>query len=484
MAPLSAAQLATRQKKLTGEYNPVQQAAYQASNPLGTPSVPPAITAQNLATPTNPVALPPAQTPTAATGLAAYIETLTANAKKAAETSQNDYQSAISDYLNKGNEQLNLEKKAGIDEKTKKVNELTSQIEAEQLSLKRKVEAIQKAGGGLESGQNTEINRLTRESASYQADLAIQQTAANRDLLTTQSLINRKIELKYEPLKLKIDFLKEFNAQNQQNLTAAEKNQLSFLTSQEERTYQEGVLQDKRAYDGYTKAAENGAPQAVLQQIQSAINSGDYQSAQQLAMPYFAKPRTAPTVKTINGVDMQWNPTTGAWETIGATTTNEENTTSQLQFLRDTAAEAIKLSTASGASGISKFIGDKLVGDTKFRQLESLTNTLRTNVLTLMTDPSVKKYFGPQMSEADVRLMTAAGTTLNPDNQSPKQMKAEVERLDNLFKRMQDAVNKGRNDVYSVYRSALNSGEILIQRGGQIGAILPSEFNPQTDKKL
>lgn len=115
----------------------------------------------------------------------------------------------------------------------------------------------------------------------------------------------------------------------------------------------------------------------------------------------------------------------------------------QLSFLRTTVKEAKDLSSASGASGISKFFGDKFVGDTKFRQLESKTNTLRTNVLTLMTDPDVKKFFGPQMSEGDVRLMTAAGTTLNPDNNSPKDMQNELTRLDNLLNRMETAVKNG-----------------------------------------
>jgi hypothetical protein len=84
-----------------------------------------------------------------------------------------------------------------------------------------------------------------------------------------------------------------------------------------------------------------------------------------------------------------------------------------------------------------------LVGDTKFRHLEALTNTLKTNILTLATDPSIKKFFGPQMSNADVLLMTSAGTTLNPAANSPAQMKSEIQRLDNLFNRMLTAVKTG-----------------------------------------
>lgn len=126
------------------------------------------------------------------------------------------------------------------------------------------------------------------------------------------------------------------------------------------------------------------------------------------------------------------------------TPASTQNSLDQLSFLRQTIKEAGELSKASGKSGISRKFGSWFVGDTKYNQLEAKTNTLRTNVLTLMTDPDVKKFFGPQMSEADVRLMTAAGTTLNPEANSPEQMKSELGRLDELLNRMQTAVRNGK----------------------------------------
>ena len=60
-----------------------------------------------------------------------------------------------------------------------------------------------------------------------------------------------------------------------------------------------------------------------------------------------------------------------------------------------------------------------------------------------MTDPNVKKFFGPQMSNADVRLMSSTGSTLNPAEQTPEEYIKEVQRLDSLFNRMQTAVQNG-----------------------------------------
>lgn len=126
-------------------------------------------------------------------------------------------------------------------------------------------------------------------------------------------------------------------------------------------------------------------------------------------------------------------------ETTGGNSGSADN----LAWLLGLADEAISKSGASGPSGAKKFIGDALVGDTQYRQLESVTNSLKTNVLTLMTDPTIKKFFGPQMSNADVQLMTSAGTSLNPSLQSPAQLKAEATRLKSLLQRMQQAVQQG-----------------------------------------
>lgn len=154
---------------------------------------------------------------------------------------------------------------------------------------------------------------------------------------------------------------------------------------------------------------------------------------------------------------------------------NLQNSIDQLVFLQNTAKKAIELSPASGASGISRKAGEYFIGDTKFNQLVSQTNTLRTNLLTLMTDPSIKKFFGPQMSNADVQLMTSAGTTLNPEIQSPELLKAEVMRLQSLFTRMQTALEGG-----------VNAGtlRVRINSTGQTGTVDTDDFDPSTMTKI
>lgn len=120
-----------------------------------------------------------------------------------------------------------------------------------------------------------------------------------------------------------------------------------------------------------------------------------------------------------------------------------EKALTQISLVENSIANAKKLADASGRSGVRKFVEGNLVGATDYTNLVAETNTLRTNVLTMMTDPSIKKFFGPQMSNADVQLMTSAGTTLNPELQNPEKMKSELTRLEDLVKRAKASVQQG-----------------------------------------
>ncbi len=79
-----------------------------------------------------------------------------------------------------------------------------------------------------------------------------------------------------------------------------------------------------------------------------------------------------------------------------------------------------------------------------------------------MTDPTIKKFFGPQMSNADVALMTSAGTTLNPQSQSPEQMQVEITRLDDLLQRMQASVQGGSATSQTGYITTSPDGPVKI----------------------
>ena len=147
----------------------------------------------------------------------------------------------------------------------------------------------------------------------------------------------------------------------------------------------------------------------------------------------------------------------------------------QLEFLKNTVDDASKVAAAAGRSGLRKTAEGFLIGSTDYTQLGSYLDTLKTNLLTLATDPTIKKFFGPQMSNADVRLMQSAASTLNPENK-PEVVQKELMRVKEVFTRLQNAIprefSQGALPVARILQNQLpanqsNASSILDKYGVQ-----------------
>lgn len=138
-----------------------------------------------------------------------------------------------------------------------------------------------------------------------------------------------------------------------------------------------------------------------------------------------------------------YNPKTFAPEKADGTALTPEQTKTQIGFLKDTVKNALALKDAAGRSGFRRGVEAVTTGATDFTQLESYLNTLKTNLLTLQTDPTIKKFFGPQMSNNDVKLMLSAGSTLDAESNRPDQIVSELGRITDLLDRMDKAVPGG-----------------------------------------
>jgi len=105
----------------------------------------------------------------------------------------------------------------------KKSDTYTSQIEQEQLATRRRIEELQKNQVGMSAtGLSVESERINRESLSKQADLAILQTAANRDYDTAASIADRTVALKMEQSNANLAALKFFYDENKSSFTKAD----------------------------------------------------------------------------------------------------------------------------------------------------------------------------------------------------------------------------------------------------------------------
>jgi len=392
------------------------------------------------------------------------------------------------------------EEEFGIQQKREELQKMQSRIqalqaEAQQIPLQLQQEA---KGRGITAGglRPLETARLrTNTIAQLGANAAFQAAAGN--LALAQDFVDRAVEAEFGTRKAELDAIL-------QNIELIKADPATTLAEQKRATETERRLQQEQA-DIEAASATKKAIGRIMTEVAGLVDDETLVAIQNAVSEEHALRLAAPALGLAKQADIESKLNKNRIDKLNAElleatnplkkeklraeineiyadaaervqegeagTTDPQKSLDQLTFLRDTVASAKSLAKASGKAVVTKFLGDVLIGDTRFRRLESFTNTLRTNVLTLMTDPSVKKFFGPQMSEADVRLMTAAGTTLNPELQSPADMEAELTRLDDLFQRMQEAIpTEGENPF----------ADVINQTGGQFysadqGYLIPQQ---------
>lgn len=113
----------------------------------------------------------------------------------------------------------------------------------------------------------------------------------------------------------------------------------------------------------------------------------------------------------------------------------------QISNLKSALDNVQKLKGAAGPSAINRTLGDTFIGNSSFRQLEAYVDTVKTNLLTLVTDPNIKKFFGPQMSNRDVELMTSTASSLDAQRLSSEQIQAEIDKINNFLQKYEAAKN-------------------------------------------
>lgn len=166
-----------------------------------------------------------------------------------------------------------LYKAGGVDVARKNVDELTSQIEAEQLATNHKIDLLDKnEGGGLAGSVANEKARIQRESLSKLADLSIVQNAALRKYNTMKDIADRQVDAETETLKTELDGLKFFYAENKSNLDKKEQRAYEEKIKEKDRLYNDAQDKLKSIQAVKLEAAKNGAGVDAI----SALSKVDY----------------------------------------------------------------------------------------------------------------------------------------------------------------------------------------------------------------
>lgn len=404
------------------------------------------------------------------------VQKIADQAKTEKTTATSDISKLLSDIGVVQGKESGYATQAGADEARRLSDTYQSSIDIESRALKNYTDNLYKNPNLTTTLVNRFATEQTRKSASTIADLSVAKAVVDRDYDRAISIAEKKVEAELAPLKADLEAKKFIFDANIDLWTAGEKSVLDNIIKKEERAYDEQLKTKNDIEALKIEARKNGAPDSVINAMAKAttldealIAAGNYSSdpldrAIKLAQlnKLRAEDTGAPEIKTINGVDMQWDGS--SWQPITGETGKVVDTKSQLDFLTTTANEAKSLARASGRGAGRQAVGKFIFGATKSQQLEGLSNTLKTNILTMATDPNIKKFFGPQMTENDVKLMTSTGTTLNPDLQTPEQYGEEVDRILEMFNRAKIAVEQGLEaDYINVVDNALKTNGTNLQ---------------------
>jgi len=185
----------------------------------------------------------------------------------------------------------------GVDTLKSQVTMVNDQLLQEQRALIKQQEAIRNnSTGALESGVNVQLDKVSRDSASKQADLLVSSNLLQGKYKDAIDIADRKIQMQFEPLKTKLDALKFFYSENKDSLTKLETRQYEEKYKKDFANY--GAVMDLTR-ELTSKLIENGAPSSTytaMNGIVSEFNAGkitaqEAQSKMAVAVgTYAAKP--------------------------------------------------------------------------------------------------------------------------------------------------------------------------------------------------
>jgi hypothetical protein len=336
----------------------------------------------------------------------------------------------------------------GVDTAKKELNDISSQINSKTLAYRRQIEKTRENSGGMFGGAvEQEVGRIERQAASELADLAVIQQAKNNNYATAREIADRKVAAQLETQQNELEALKFFYSDNKEKLNKKEDQQFQLLISERSRLLTEQADEKKAINNLALEALKAGAPASVAQRMMGAKSQ-----MEALGMGgSYLRPQGggAPTVKTINGVDMQWNPATQQWENIGTNGTNSA-VVQPLQTKLDLVNSLVNNISKQNAVGPNKLArwspvslvtggkGDFIAG------VQQLTSQETMNALL-----NLKKAGGTlgALSEGESRMLKASaskiGTWAQTDSDgnitgyktTEKAFKAELQRIQELTRK-------------------------------------------------
>lgn len=353
--------------KVDAKYGPLTQAAVAKYGNV-TPTTPTnVVNSQNIA-PVSPIPLP--DTPNYQYGgLQGATEALVGQAKaqeqaKQETPAQDNYLKAI---LESGNISSSVDR-TEQDKALKESNKYLAMLEQEQLANRRRTEAFEKSFTGTTAGAAAGLDKLNRDSLSKQADIAILQTAANRNYDTAASIADRAVQLKLEQSKANLEALKLLDSREYGDIQAKKEREYKILDRNEN-----AIAELKLKVAQY---AGSSAP-SILSKLSSLDTSkpGAFDEAVAIAGKYAEDPLDRQIRQA------QLNKLTSE---IGATDAVSTKILSTSQFKAAQAAQNLKNTLTKAQEAVAKYGNREVLSGEGKGILDTLKVQLRSEISTAL----------------------------------------------------------------------------------------------------
>lgn len=247
----------------------------------------PSIDVETLKTsPPAPMDIPTPAPSTEASGLGAeiastqdsFLKNLEERSRKAETAKTKSFEQLLDEVVNaKGETSLTDETyRDTVDPLEAELKDINQQILAEQQSLQRRLEKLDKNEQGLFGGALTqEKSRIEKESISKQADLAVIQLARQGKYDSAKAIADRAVSAKLEEQRQRLSILELIYNENKEEFTTAE--QRAFETKQADRQRELDMKAQKEMlrYEDMIKNPSPGDPYG-LGGTQSVISFEEY----------------------------------------------------------------------------------------------------------------------------------------------------------------------------------------------------------------
>lgn len=350
-------------------------------------------------------------------------------------------------------------KDAGIKNLQSEVNNYTSSLNS--IVAKQQADLLRVRGAGSENGVTEAVYggqqaTINREAAIAALPVQAALSAAQGNLELAQAHVDKMFQIRSQDATAQYNYKNTLLDSVYNFATTVEQKRLDGLKTQEDRKYQE-KLSNIQTMNEWAKLAVETGQSGLVSRIMSldpssptfATSFGALQGQVRKPVAAAGAPETKNFGTDAAPVWKQYNRATGTWENVSgldpASTGGYQDPANleakYSELLRDI-GDAKKLADdgAVGAGNLERWGKSLFTSNPDYAQVENIADTIKSNLLTLNTDPNIKKFFGPQMSNRDTELMTGAASTLNPVKQTREQFVRDLQDAAQLISRARLAV--------------------------------------------